>query len=209
MIVIGIEFIECKLSRKEEHLKGIELTKELVSLVAPQIIEHTMTLHQNGKPFIKDSGISFSVSHSLGCVACALSAPTIGSVNIPSLPDIVTENGVYLVDSDDTVCEVGFDVELHDSVRGKSRLDAIAKRYFSTDEASQVINSEDKISRFYKLWTEKESIIKCNGEGLSAISNTDMFKIRNIGVNVRHFKMEYAGRVYSASICSIDSLIIN
>lgn len=61
--------------------------------------------------------------------------------------------------------EVGCDVEQIRKVNMK-----IAKRYFSDAEYAFIMNSQTegkKMDAFYRIWTLKESYIKCTGEGLS------------------------------------------
>jgi len=62
--------------------------------------------------------------------------------------------------------DIGIDVEC---ARKPRRIAAIAQRYFSDKEASQLLSlSEDQQqSRFYDLWTLKEAYIKACGMGLA------------------------------------------
>lgn len=62
-------------------------------------------------------------------------------------------------------CPVGCDVEIMD----KANLD-IAKRFFSKDEYAVLESIEkmpDKKDMFYRIWTLKESFVKCIGKGMS------------------------------------------
>lgn len=61
---------------------------------------------------------------------------------------------------------VGIDVEYIDE---KVKVDAIAKRFFSTHEAEQLqqLSGQQKIRSFFNAWTRKEAFLKALGQGLS------------------------------------------
>jgi len=62
--------------------------------------------------------------------------------------------------------EIGVDVE---QLRPDSDLEAIARRFFSTREQSQLtaLPPEEKVDAFFRCWTRKEAYIKATGDGLS------------------------------------------
>ena len=62
--------------------------------------------------------------------------------------------------------EIGVDVE---QLRPDSDLEAIARRFFSTHEQSQLaaLPAEEKVDAFFRCWTRKEAYIKATGDGLS------------------------------------------
>jgi 4'-phosphopantetheinyl transferase len=62
--------------------------------------------------------------------------------------------------------EVGVDVE---QVRSDFELEAIARRFFSAHEQSQLaaVPAEEKPAAFFRCWTRKEAYIKATGDGLS------------------------------------------
>jgi 4'-phosphopantetheinyl transferase len=62
--------------------------------------------------------------------------------------------------------EIGVDVE---QVRRDSDLEAVARRFFSTPEQSQLaaLPAEEKVEAFFRCWTRKEAYIKATGDGLS------------------------------------------
>lgn len=62
--------------------------------------------------------------------------------------------------------EVGVDVE---PVRRDADLEAIARRFFSANEQSQLaaLPTEEKVDAFFRCWTRKEAYIKATGDGLS------------------------------------------
>jgi 4'-phosphopantetheinyl transferase len=62
--------------------------------------------------------------------------------------------------------EIGVDVE---QLRPDSDLEAIARRFFSAREQSQLaaLPAEQKVDAFFRCWTRKEAYIKATGDGLS------------------------------------------
>lgn len=62
--------------------------------------------------------------------------------------------------------EIGVDVE---QLRPDSDCEAIARRFFSTREQSQLaaLPAEQKVAAFFRCWTRKEAYIKATGDGLS------------------------------------------
>jgi 4'-phosphopantetheinyl transferase len=62
--------------------------------------------------------------------------------------------------------EVGVDVEL---IRSDSDLEAIARRFFSANEQTQLarFDGDEQVNAFFRCWTRKEAYIKATGDGLS------------------------------------------
>jgi 4'-phosphopantetheinyl transferase len=62
--------------------------------------------------------------------------------------------------------EIGVDVE---QIRRDSDLEAIARRFFSTHEQSQLaaLPGDERTDAFFRCWTRKEAYIKATGDGLS------------------------------------------
>jgi 4'-phosphopantetheinyl transferase len=62
--------------------------------------------------------------------------------------------------------EIGVDVE---QIRSNFEVDAIARRFFSTQEQQQLaaLPEEQRFEAFFRCWTRKEAYIKATGEGLS------------------------------------------
>lgn len=61
---------------------------------------------------------------------------------------------------------IGVDIEQCSKQR---RIDKISARYFSTQEAAELLacSEQNKLQRFYELWTLKEAYIKACGQGLA------------------------------------------
>jgi 4'-phosphopantetheinyl transferase len=62
--------------------------------------------------------------------------------------------------------EIGVDVE---QVRRDFDLEAIARRFFSAQEQTQLaaVPAEERADAFFRCWTRKEAYIKATGDGLS------------------------------------------
>ena len=62
--------------------------------------------------------------------------------------------------------DIGVDVE---QVRRDFDLDAIARRFFSAHEQSQLaaLPDDERVEGFFRCWTRKEAYIKATGDGLS------------------------------------------
>ncbi|MBQ2755695.1 MAG: 4'-phosphopantetheinyl transferase superfamily protein [Oscillospiraceae bacterium] len=102
----------------------------------------TVARTELGKPYFTDpEGLFVSVSHSGDYFVCALGS-----------------------------CPVGVDVQTHSTHRRESeaekteRLVNIAKRFFHPRELPLL--QEDAVSRFFALWTAKESYVKLTGQGI-------------------------------------------
>ncbi|MGN0411589.1 MAG: 4'-phosphopantetheinyl transferase family protein [Lachnospiraceae bacterium] len=100
----------------------------------------------NGKPvFAKNTGASFSLSHTDDCVALAFILPA----------ERQTDQNIY---------HIGVDVE-----QVKACRPAVAKRFFTAEEYDFIQNSsagEKQDEIFFQIWTGKEAVIKKSGEGL-------------------------------------------
>jgi len=99
---------------------------------------------KNGKPYFKDSQISFSLAHS-------------ANVSVAAICD---EKG----------CKIGIDVE---KIVERPDLSRLAERFFSPHELEQLKDSSFSPDCFFRLWTLKEARSKMSGEGLSAILKND------------------------------------
>lgn len=91
-----------------------------------------------GKPYITShKNVHFNISHTDGYCAVAVSDSHVG-VDIQLLKPELTDG-----------------------------MKAIVRRFFSESEKEFYGLSEDSAALFYRLWTAKESIVKCTGEGIS------------------------------------------
>ena len=114
-----------------------------------------------GRPHIANPdaprGLSFNLSHKLGCVTCLLGAER----------------------------DLGVDVE--DSAAGRTNFLELAGRFFSPSEAAalRALPELRRGQSFYELWTLKESYIKARGIGLSLGLSRFSFSVEGDRATVR------------------------
>ncbi|MCR5451480.1 MAG: 4'-phosphopantetheinyl transferase superfamily protein [Lachnospiraceae bacterium] len=107
--------------------------------------ELTYLRSENGRPYIKEINLDFSLSHSGRFAACAIGPK-------PAYAD-PSHHMTFGIDIEDTL--------LH---RNKDRLLNIAKRFFTEKEKKELLNSDEDIDlqSFLKLWTKKEAAAKAS-----------------------------------------------
>ncbi|MDQ0195342.1 4'-phosphopantetheinyl transferase family protein [Paenibacillus wynnii] len=123
-----------------------------------------------------------------------------GKPQLANSPDIhfnISHSGKYVVASVDTM-PVGVDVEIIKPIDLK-----VADSFFSKLEKEYILNSEygERLSKFYRIWTMKESYIKREGKGLSI--PLDSFCVISLeGDNETVF---YEGFQNEEAVCTICS----
>ena len=127
--------------RKIEHSAAYSLLQKM--LLAHGMTEYEISRNENGKPYIGGSDIHFSISHTDGLCAVAVS---------------------------DT--SIGIDCEKIDASY-ENKIDNFSKRYFLTNEQNEIEKSENKLTKFFEIWTRKEAYIKKFGLNSSHISKVD------------------------------------
>lgn len=200
MILVAIDFTKRDLTHMDEHTLACNIRDCLLRRYVDKKDNYEFSVRELGKPYIVNSDITFSVSHTNGCVACAFCTDRVIG-DLPLLPEIVTTSGVYILDSD-FPCEIGLDIEMCSLSRTAERMSVIATRYFSDGERAMLENSSDKHYSFYQIWTRKESFVKCTGEGMKAISTTDTTNLSSDS-RILELKLQNEDTVYAASICLI------
>lgn len=103
---------------------------------------------------------------------------------------------------------IGIDIEQIIDIDYKS----IAESFFSKDEVQFILNASDenKLHRFYEVWTLKESYIKAKGMGLSIPLNSfcfnfDDYNIKLVGnENGYVFKQFNLFSGYKMAVCSLN-----
>ncbi len=137
--------------------------------------EASVVYNENGKPYLKDGGIFFNMSHSGKYAACAFSDEEIG-VDIEEFSDV--SEGLM--------------------------------RAVCTDAEYQYLLAagEKQKEDFFRLWTMKESFMKCIGTGLSAepaklevAFGRRMQMTQGVSAGSYFFK-EYEVEGYSMTVCS-------
>ena len=208
MILLSFEFTENGLDHAGEHMIGLQLRDKLIKEFASLTDEPRFSEREKGKPYIIYSNVTYSITHTDGCAACAINVPGAVFNDLPTLPEIVTESGVYKVGlTDDLPCEIGLDVERIDRDRGEARLSAIAMRYFTEEETRLVEKSNDKHKEFYRIWTAKESLVKCTGEGLSGVGFAETERAEEMGFELFHFLIRNRENEFYGTICRNDCLL--
>lgn len=201
MILVGIDFTDNGFTHEEEHSAAMSILKDILKSCGDFSIPEGYAKTPEGKPYFENCPITFSLSHTDRCVACAVSVPNEDVLDgeVFELEDIITECGICRIDCT-FPCELGIDVELIDRERSHDRMEAISKRYFSAAECAKLSAATDKALEFYRIWTAKESYVKCTGAGMKAIAATDTENITD-GYRINRFILKNRTTEYSASVC--------
>ena len=119
---------------------------ELCGAAAERIVFET---GENGKPFVPDLPVEFSISHSGQMAVCA---------------------------ADRRGLPVGIDVERVEPInlsvaRRVGTPEELFRLFGHTPGPADFIHTEDRalLKRFYAFWTRKEAFVKCSGIGIAAI----------------------------------------
>ncbi len=124
-----------------EFLTGrVLLRSVLAKCLGVKPAEVGFEIDENGKPHLANNighDLQFNLSHTRGLVACA-------------------------------VCRahpIGVDVEIIEPARATA---GIAERFFSRAETAELatLKGNDRVGRFFKIWTLKEAYIKAHGRGM-------------------------------------------
>ena len=140
--------------------------------------------------------------HALGTEQYTVVQEKGGKPRIPERPDFhynLSHAGrwVVLAWGDE---EVGVDVE---AVREDMNIHSLALRYF-TPEEQRYIREGDSRSRFFALWTRKESYLKYLGTGLT--KSLSGFSVLNGETGMMYWQKQLPGN-YWLCLCSEDSQV--
>ena len=116
-----------------------EMLREEWGITAPVILKT-----ENGKPYVENDGVYFSVTHTPGLVACAIAD-----------------------------CEVGIDCE-YVKERSSEEMKKFASRFFTRNEIDFLAQEGYSPLSFYKVWTGKEATLKKLGTTMKDIKNIDV-----------------------------------
>ncbi len=111
---------------------------------------------------------------------------------------------------------IGIDIEKVKTIN----YEGIAREFFAEGEFNYIIKDslDNKLERFYKIWTLKESYIKCCGQGLSLPLKSFSINIDdcdNIKMSINNENKEYKfknfniGLNYKLAVCSSNKDITN
>jgi 4'-phosphopantetheinyl transferase len=88
----------------------------------------------------------------------------------------------------------------------------IAKSFFSPRERAVLEHSSSPNYDFYKIWTQKESIVKATGQGLQKMSDICIFE-ENYNLNTRFRDISYKANTlmqnsqFTISYCELTNII--
>ncbi len=134
---------------------------------------------------------------------------------IDSLNFNISHSGDFVILAIDNK-PIGVDIEKIQNVDSVK----IAKRFFTNEEFEWLMNQEEKIVNFYKLWTLKECYIKFLGKGIGEYLKAFSFTINNkknillkadntTNKNNIYFKNFNIGGNYELSVCSHKKITSN
>ena len=151
MYKLKLKYIEYdeKLSPRQrrtlEHSSAYDLLYDMLfeyfNISSPEIFRN-----ENGKPYVKNEGVFFSLSHTSGLAVCVVADSEIGVDCEKLLPKSNTE------------------------------IQKFANRYFVENEIALLQKSDFSALDFYKIWTAKEATIKKRGTNMSDIKKIDTTK---------------------------------
>ena len=163
----------------EELLNKKHLPSLARSLAARRALWDLLTLRNipprpilrtsDGKPYFEgDSAPSFSLSH--------------------------TEDFAVAVLSEEET-PLGVDVEQYSA---KRKNNALAHRWFSSEELIRWERSPKKDQEFLRIWTEKEALSKCDGRGLSLLLKNELRPAHHL----RTFLLQRNEAIALLTLCS-------
>ena len=189
--MIAVGFVTCDPSR--EHECAVELRDRLLkAYLGITDPEGRVFRTDKGRPCLNEEGADISVSHSSGAVAVALSLPQ-DVVGCEELADLVRLD-VF----DINASRIGIDIEAL-SDKDAARCKQIAERKFTVGEQTAVASAADPVDEFVRLWTQKESLCKLSGEGLSGLKAADTQNLPN-GTCILTRTIEINGEKYYFSL---------
>jgi len=110
-----------------------------------------------GKPFLENSKIEFNISHS-------------GNM-------ILLSFNFYKKISKKKEFQIGVDLE---KLKEDFEYELVLDSFFTQKEKNIIRESDDSINKFFKLWTQKEALVKMTGTGLTeSLRRIDISKNKN------------------------------
>jgi len=151
MHVLELKYIEYdeNLSPKERRALEHDTAYELLKCMLARhfgITSATILKNENGKPYVENEGVHFSLSHTHGLAVCVIADTPVG------------------VDCEKLVTKSDTDIE------------KFAKRFFVENEINFLEKGGYSSFDFFKLWTGKEATVKKRGSNMSDLKNIDVTK---------------------------------
>lgn len=99
-------------------------------------------------------------------------------------------------------CEIGCDIEQFHYVNALRT----GRTVFTDDEMNLLLASADRLGTFFNLWTKKESLLKCMGEGFHRSAKSvdvrfDVFEEKGKSYFMKTMKFSD----YTVSVCSVKN----
>lgn len=138
--------------------------------------------------------------HALGTDRYTVRQRENGKPYIPERPDFhynLSHSGHWVVIAFGG-SEVGVDVE---RLRGDTDIQAVSARFFSEEE-QQYVREDPARSRFFEVWTGKESYVKYLGTGLKI--DLSSFSVLSPEMPV-HLHRRWIDEQYCLSLCTTDN----
>jgi phosphopantetheinyl transferase len=155
------------------HSEGRRLLRLIDTWYFPLTPGSALEIATGGRPFFTDHHADFSISHSRNMVVVGY-APA------------------------GFVTHIGCDIQGMD---GRKNIEGIAKRAFSAAEQEFLVSAADsveRLTRFYQIWTFKESYIKLYGLSVFDILKAPDFTSKQENIAFCHFCQYQLGTVAAA-----------
>lgn len=154
MISVAVKF-----TNESESEEAKILRDQMLCSIIDNFNNEDVKTTESGKPYLENSNVGFSVSHSGGGILVAVNSNR--KVPMPCL---------YFNCGKDS--SVGADIEAVGK-RDSERLEKVCDKYFSDAEKLLVANALDKETAILEIWTKKEAYLKLIGVGIKGIATAD------------------------------------
>ncbi|MCB0508049.1 MAG: 4'-phosphopantetheinyl transferase superfamily protein [Chitinophagales bacterium] len=120
----------------------------------------------------------------------------------------ISHSGNYVAVAISANNKIGIDIEKHRAINVD-----LFKRYFDENEWQEIKQAKDSKSKFFDLWTIKESAIKCDGRGVEILGKThkknELENIVNCDNQHFYYQSIETEKDYSCTICSENLIELN
>lgn len=135
---------------KKQTVAGEMLAKKMIANYLNIPLDKIVILEdENQKPYAENLNIHFNISHSDNMVICAISETAIG-IDIEKLRPFNLKVAKRVCSEEELIYIFGF---------------SPAENDFSKTDDTKIL------TRFFEIWTQKESIIKQSGKGMVDLKN--------------------------------------
>lgn len=150
---------------RESTVCGEWLAKRMLSELSGMPVEEIrLARDHNGKPYVQNLPLYFSVSHSGESVACAVSERPVGL-------DIEEKRER--------------DVGVARRICSQKELDYVFSQHKGSDPLCKIytrgqtpcVDEKERLRRFLRVWTAKEAFVKLTGEGIKGMKDADFFEL--------------------------------